>query len=85
MKAGQTVTLDIPGDVLKEIRKFKKSAHIRDDKSAVFELLKYALSLPAYFRDFDWAKAEKEADADIKAGRVRKFSTADDLLSDLKA
>lgn len=85
MKTNQTVTLEIPAGIFKEIRRFKKNARIRDDESAVFELVKYALSLPQYFRDFNWNKAEKEADADIKAGRVRKLSAVDDLLSDLKA
>jgi hypothetical protein len=43
------------------------------------------LTLPPYFKDFDWEKAEKEADAEIKAGKVKSFCSIDDFLVDLKA
>jgi len=39
------------------------------DIVAIFELVKYALTLPTKFRNFDWKNAEKEADDDIKLGR----------------
>jgi hypothetical protein len=37
----------------------------------------------AYFWTQKWQKAEKAADADIKAGRVKTFDSAEDLLEDL--
>jgi len=37
----------------------------------------------AYFWTKKWQKAEKAADADIKAGRVKTFDSAEDLLEDL--
>ena len=58
---------------------------IADDAAAIFELVKYALTLPAYFRNFGWKKAEQEADDDIKQGRVKSFSSVDEFLADLKA
>lgn len=30
-----------------------------------------------------WQKMEREADADIKAGRVKRFDTAEDFIADL--
>ncbi len=85
MKAGHKITLDIPDDVFAAIADFRKRAHIGDDKTAVFELIKYALTLPPYFARFDWKKAEEEADADIAAGNVKSFSSVDEFLADLKA
>lgn len=36
-----------------------------------------------FFWTDEWQAAEREADADIAAGRVRRFSSADDLIRDL--
>lgn len=84
MRADHKITLEIPTEIYTEIISFRKRSQIRDVKSAVVELVKYALTFPPYFRDFDWKKCEKEADADIKTGRVKRFSNTDDFLSDLK-
>jgi len=85
VKAGHKITLEIPDEVFKEIADFRRRAHIGDDKTAVFELIKYALTLPPYFARFDWKKAEEEADADIAAGNVKSFSSVDEFFADLKA
>lgn len=85
MNTGHKITLEIPDELFEEISDFKRKAHISDAKTAVFRLLKYALTLPPYFKDFDWKKAETDADAEIKAGKVKRFSSADDFLADLKA
>lgn len=37
----------------------------------------------AWFWSREWQDAEKEADADIRAGRVKKFKTAEELIEDL--
>jgi hypothetical protein len=37
-----------------------------------------------YFWTKKWQDAEKEADGDIKAGRVKTFNTVDDLVKDLE-
>ncbi|MBU2026342.1 MAG: hypothetical protein KJ814_01815 [Proteobacteria bacterium] len=85
MKTDRTITLEIPEDMAAELANFKRRSNITDTRAAVFELLKYALTLPPYFRNFDWEKAEAEADADIAAGRVECFTSVEDLLADLKA
>jgi len=38
-----------------------------------------------YFWTFEWQEAEREADEDIKAGRTRRFSTAEELITDLNS
>ena len=85
MKTDRTITLEIPEDMAVDLANFKRRSNITDTRAAVFELLKYALTLPPYFRNFDWEKAEAEADADIAAGRVACFNSVEDLLADLKA
>ena len=37
----------------------------------------------AYFWTKRWQEGEKEADEDIKAGRVKTFDSAEDLIKDL--
>ncbi|KAF0144665.1 MAG: hypothetical protein FD156_1679 [Nitrospirae bacterium] len=85
MKAGHKITLEIPDELYEEITDFRKKAHISDAKKAVCKLLEYAITLPPYFKDFDWKRAEKEADVEIKSGKVKGFSSVDDFLADLKA
>ncbi len=36
-----------------------------------------------YFWISEWQEAEREADEDIKAGRTRRFSNAEELIADL--
>ena len=36
-----------------------------------------------YFWTPEWQKDEREADEDIEAGRVKRFSTAEELIADL--
>ena len=38
----------------------------------------------AYFWTKNWQEGEKEADQDIKAGRVEVFNSADELIKDLE-
>jgi len=38
----------------------------------------------AYFWTEEWQAAEREADEDIRAGRVRTFDSVDELLADLE-
>ncbi|HET8568186.1 MAG TPA: AbrB/MazE/SpoVT family DNA-binding domain-containing protein [Candidatus Limnocylindria bacterium] len=39
----------------------------------------------AWFWTPEWQKMEREADADIKAGRVKRFRDVEDLIADLDA
>jgi AbrB family looped-hinge helix DNA binding protein len=39
----------------------------------------------AYFWTKRWQEGEREADGDIKAGRVKKFENVEDLIADLES
>lgn len=82
--ATRELTITLSDNIFEEIEKYKKASHKRSTKNAVTELIKYALTLPPYFRDFDWKKAEAEADKEIAAGKTRSFKSAEDFISDLK-
>ncbi len=79
------ITLDISDDIFAEINEFKKKENITDTNSAISKLIKSALSLPEYFRKFDWQKAEKEADEDILSGKTKKFSTTNEFIAELNS
>ena len=53
-----------------------------DDK-AVLVPKKLVDKSQAYFWTSKWQQAEKEADEDIKAGRLRTFDSVEELLEDL--
>ena len=85
MQTDHKITIDIPDEIFAGIVDFKKKAHLTDNNSAIFELIKYALSFSPYFKNFNWEKAEKAAANEIKSSRVEHFFSVDDFLSDLKA
>ena len=64
MGSTHKITLEIPDKIYAGIIAFSKKNHISDSGTAATELIKYALSLPPYFKYFDWDRAEEEADAD---------------------
>jgi len=82
--AKRELTIKIPEDVFDEIERYRKSANKPNMEEAVAELIKYALSLPPYFREFNWEKAEAEADKEIAAGKTRSFDSIEDFIADLK-
>ena len=82
---GKKISLELPDSMFEEVMKFKEESNLPNEKSAIYELIRYALILPRYFRDFDWEMAEAEADADIASGRVKEFSSVDELLNNLNA
>lgn len=82
---GKKVVIELPNSVFNEVMRFKEELHLKDEQSAIHKLIRYALSLPPYFRDFNWENAELEADSDIASGRVKEFSSVDELLADLNA
>jgi len=55
---------------------------IRDEK-AVLIPKKLVDKNQAYFWTKEWQEAEKEASEDIKAGRVKTFDSAEELIKDL--
>ncbi len=84
MSRAQKITLTLSEKIVREIEKYRITAHKPSRSAAVRELLQTALSFPPYFRTYDREQAEREADEDIAAGRVNTFETVEDLLADLK-
>ena len=82
---GKKVALELPDSMFDKVMKFKEESHLPNEESAIYELIRYALTLPLYFRDFDWEMAEAEADLDIASGKVKEFSLVDELITDLNA
>lgn len=82
--ASQELTITLSDSTFEEIKKYKKLSHKRSTKDAVSELIKYALTLPPYFKSFDWKKAEAEADKEMTAEKTKSFKSVEDFLSDLK-
>lgn len=82
--ATQELTITLSDKVLDEVKKYKKLLHKKSTGDAVAELIKYALTLPPYFKNFDWKKAEAEADEEIASGKTKSFRSAEDFLSNLK-
>ncbi len=78
------LTITLSDTVLEEIKRYKKISHKKTTAIAVRELIKYALTLPPYFKKFDWKKAEAKADREISAGKMKSFDSLEDFLSDLK-
>ncbi|MCX8028333.1 MAG: hypothetical protein N3A62_10865 [Thermodesulfovibrionales bacterium] len=79
------ITIDISEEILKEIEEFKQRQNISDDSTAIFTLIKSALSLPEYFRTFDWQKAEIQADENILDGNIKTFEDVDEFISELNS
>ncbi len=78
------ITITLADDIIDEIERYRKSARKTNTEEAVTELIKYALTLPPYFKAFDWEKAEAEADKEIALGKTKSFDTVEDLITDLK-
>ncbi len=84
MPGTHKLTINLSDDLLDEIDKFKENTHKPSRAVAVAELIKYALTLPPYFRQFNWKQAEKEADEDIRTDCINSFDSIEDFLIDLK-
>ncbi len=54
-----------------------------DDDKAILLPKKLINSSQAYFWTKEWQEAEREASEDIKAGRVKTFDTAEELIKEL--
>ena len=55
-----------------------------EDERAVLMPKKLVDKSQAYFWTKRWQDAEREADEDIKAGRVKTFDSVDELIKDLE-
>ena len=80
----QKLTINLSNDLVQEIEHYKEIANEPSRAQAIIDLLKHALTLPPYFRGYDWKKAEAEADKDIAEGRIKSFKSVKELLADLK-
>ncbi|HAG50573.1 MAG TPA: hypothetical protein DHU69_04890 [Deltaproteobacteria bacterium] len=80
----QKLTINLSNDLVQEIEHYKKVADEPSRAQAIIDLLKHALTLPPYFKGYDWKKAEAAADKDIAKGRVKSFKSVKELLADLK-
>jgi len=82
--ASRALTITLTDDVFEEVERYKRSAKKTNTEEAVSELIKYALTLPPYFREFDWEKAEAEANKEIASGKIKSFHSVEDFIADLK-
>jgi len=80
----RALRITLTDDVFEEIERYKISAKKTNTEEAVTELIKYALTLPPYFNEFDWEKAEAEADREIASGKTKSFDSVEDFIADLK-
>ncbi len=71
--------------LIKDLERYKNAHNVSSRSKVIIDLLKYVLSLPPFFADFNWEKAEKEADEEIKKGQTRSFDSTEDFLKDLKS
>ena len=55
-----------------------------EDERAVLVPKKLVDNSQAYFWTRKWQEGEREADEDIKAGRVKTFDSVEELISDLE-
>ena len=55
-----------------------------EDERAVLMPKKLVDKSQAYFWTKKWQEGEREADEDIKAGRVKDFNSVEELISDLE-
>ena len=55
-----------------------------EDERAVLMPKKLVDKSQAYFWTKKWQESEREADEDVKAGRVKTFDSVEELISDLE-
>lgn len=77
--------IQVPKNLLDRVDDYRFAHRKHSRAEAVRELLDYALTLPPYFKGWDWEKAEAEADEAIKKGDfVGPFDNIKDALKSLK-
>ena len=77
--------IQVPKDLLDRVDDYRFTHRKHSRAETVRELLDHALTLPPYFKDWDWEKAEAGADEAIKKGQiVGPFDNIKDALKSLK-
>ena len=78
--------LTLPADVRKRVHAEEGDvfiAEVTEDQDIVLRRRRLVDAGQAYFWTEPWQKGEREAQADIRAGRTKKFKSAKDLIADL--
>lgn len=85
MVKGLKLNIEIPDNLKKKLTEHISLNNGKSIETTVINLLEYALSpYPAYFRNYDWNIAEKEADKDIKDNQLKSSNSVKDLQNDLR-
>jgi antitoxin MazE len=79
----------IPADLRKQLHADQPGAQIQlvEVRKGVYEM-SATVSVPAedaWFWSERWQRMEREAQADIDAGRIKSFATVDDFVADLNS
>ena len=71
-------TITLPVNIIDEVEKKLKAA-LEEVRALKRKQVKKSSRPVCFWSSAEWEKAEKEADADIKAGRVYRLNRAEDL------
>jgi len=79
--------ITLPADVRRRMRAAEGDvflAEVRDDDEIVLRKKSLVDASQAYFWTEEWQRGEREAQEDIRRGRVKRFRSAKALVTDLK-
>ncbi len=79
-------TITLPAEVRRELGLDRPGVHLAVEVIDGAIVMRPSVSVPAdqaWFWTARWQRMEREADADIAAGRVRQFNSAEAMLDDL--
>lgn len=79
--------ITLPADVRRRMRAAEGDvflAEVRDDDEIVLRKKSLVDASQAYFWTDQWQRGEREAQEDIRGGRVKRFRSAKALVADLK-
>jgi len=79
--------ITLPAEVRKRIRASEGDvflAEVRDSDEIVLRRKRLVDASQAYCWTDEWQRGEREAQEDIRRGRVKRFRTAKTLIADLK-
>jgi AbrB family looped-hinge helix DNA binding protein len=79
--------ITLPAEVRRRMRAAEGDvfvAEVRDPDEIVLRKKSLVDASQAYFWTEDWQRGEREAQEDIRRGRVKRFRSAKSLITDLK-
>lgn len=86
VSVGGRGTVTLPAEVRRELGLDRPGVHLAVEVIDGAIVMRPSVSVPAdqaWFWSQRWQQMEREADADIAAGRLKRFESADALLADL--